>query len=124
TVGGPAVGGAGDGAIPGGGVLGDGEIPAGGVPAGRAGGPGAGGGVAGAPGVDPMGSNVLSERFLSVDSFAALVAERVDTLESELFDSGVAADVLATWTTTVTSSGLVDAVTVTADADSISTYFG
>ena len=43
-------------------------------------------------------SNILVERFLATDEFAALYAEAQETLQAELVDSGVAADALQEWT--------------------------
>ncbi|MEJ1090254.1 CotH kinase family protein [Microbacterium istanbulense] len=43
-------------------------------------------------------SNILVERFLATDEFAALYAEAQETLQEELVDSGVAADALQEWT--------------------------
>jgi spore coat protein CotH len=63
---------------------------------GPAGLPPGGGGPAGTGG--PMGrSNVLTERFLGIDEYAELVAEKTAELTAQIFDSGLAADVLAEW---------------------------
>ena len=98
-----------------------GASPGGGGPGGAGGfvggdgAPPAGGGMPGAPGAQeaptdstmptrPTGggpggrSNILVERFLATDEFAALYAEAQETLQAELVDSGVAADALQEWT--------------------------
>ncbi len=98
-----------------------GASPGGGGPGGAGGfgggdgAPPAGGGMPGAPGAQeaptdstmptrptgggPAGrSNILVERFLATDEFAALYAEAQETLQEELVDSGVAADALQEWT--------------------------
>lgn len=60
-----------------------------------------GGGVGGErPGGAPngglqSGSNVLAERFRSVDDFQALYEQQLEVLRSTLFESGVADEVLA-----------------------------
>ncbi len=81
--------------------------------------PDAGGGRA-------MGGNVLSERFLADETFAALYAERLAELTAELYDSGAAAEVLAGWTAVLTAqaSDLVPAETVETEASSIAAYLG
>ena len=103
------------------GVPGERPDVAGGPPAanGEVAGPGQGG-VAGAP----NGSNVLAERFRSVDEFQALYEQQLATLRSALFDSGVADDVLSTWVEVVSSSGLIDPMVVEQEAASIATAFG
>lgn len=98
-----------------------GASPGGGGPGGAGGfvggdgAPPAGCGMPGAPGAQeaptdstmptrPTGggpggrSNILVERFLATDEFAALYAEAQETLQAELVDSGVAADALQEWT--------------------------
>jgi hypothetical protein len=42
-------------------------------------------------------SNVLTERFLGIEEYGELVAEKTAELTTQLFDSGVAADVLDEW---------------------------
>lgn len=111
-----------------------GASPGGGGPGGAGGfvggdgAPPAGGGMPGAPGAQeaptdstmptrPTGggpggrSNILVERFLATDEFAALYAEAQETLQEELVDSGVAADALQEWTQ-VLIDGAADLVTV------------
>ena len=98
-----------------------GASPGGGGPGGAGGfgggdgAPPTGGGMPGAPGAQeaptdstmptrPTGggpggrSNILVERFLATDEFAALYAEAQETLQAELVDSGIAADALQEWT--------------------------
>lgn len=102
-----------------------GEQPAGDLPGGLAGEPPGGGGFPGGSGGagGPAQSNVLVERFLAVPEFSALYEEALVSLEASLYDSGVAADVLASWVDVLDGSGLVDASTVAADAERISAYF-
>ena len=90
--------------IAGGAPTADGAIP----------GPGQGG-AAGAP----NGSNVLAERFRSVDEFRALYEAQLDALSATLFDSGTADDVLTAWVDVVSSSGLIDPAVVDAESASI-----
>jgi spore coat protein CotH len=68
-------------------------------------------------------TNVLVERFLANPEWQALYEDRLAELTASLFDSGVAADLLAEWQAVVESSGLVDATTVTSEADRIAAYF-
>ena len=83
------------------------------------------GGDTGAGGGDPMGgSNVLVERFTAVDEWSRLVDERTTELRAALYDSGLATDIVATWTETVVSTGLVDQATADADAAQILAMVG
>lgn len=97
---------------PGGGALPSGvELPAGGMPAG----PGGGG---------PGGkSNALATRFQANDDFATLYEAKLASLKAELYTSGLAADVLDTWTNIVSSIGLVEESTVTSESAAIAEYF-
>ena len=99
-----------------------GEVPgarpdiAGGAPTADGAIPGPGqGGAAGAPNA----SNVLAERFRSVDEFRALYEAQLDALSATLFDSGTADDVLTAWVEVVSSSGLIDPAVVDAESASI-----
>jgi spore coat protein CotH len=69
-------------------------------------------------------SNKLVERFRADSELQALYEERLATLKAQLFDSGVAADVLARWVTLLETqaSDLVDAATVQSEAAKISSY--
>ena len=64
-------------------------------------------------------TNPLVQRFLAVEAWNTLYETRLEELRESLFGSGVAADVLAAWQDIVTSSGLVDADTVTSEASGI-----
>lgn len=72
-----------------------------------------------------MGSNILSERFLADDGFAALYDAAVEDLQAELFDDGSAQEVLDAWTEVLTSQAgdLVDSATVETEAEAIASYF-
>ncbi|MFT4158142.1 MAG: CotH kinase family protein [Microbacterium sp.] len=142
TPGGGGGGGGGGGAAAGGGVDGGGQQPqtdagaqrpdVGAMPPGdgiqsgdgmqsgdatQPGGGGPGGGGRGGMG----GSNVLSERFLAVAEFAALVDSELDRLQSELIDSGVATELLDSWTQTLVdgASDLVAADTIAQESDAL-----
>ncbi len=75
-------------------------------------------------GMGGMGGNILEERFRAVPELAALYDEAVADLTAELIDSGVAADVLATWVTVLTehADDLVDTATIEQDAAAVATY--
>ncbi len=73
---------------------------------GRPAGPDGSGGPGG-----PGGSNVLADA-----DWAALVETRTEELRIELYDRGIADDVLAAWSDLVVSSGLVDDDTVAREA--------
>ena len=88
-----------------------GELPEGAVPGGT--------GEQGAPRGPAGRTNPLVQRFLAVDAWNTLYETRLEELRESLFGSGVAADVLAAWQDIVTSSGLVDADTVTSEASGI-----
>ena len=68
-------------------------------------------------------SNVLVERFRAVDEWAQLIDEKTAELQAALYDSGLAQQVLDTWSATVSSSGLVDLATVTSEAAAVAEYF-
>lgn len=70
-------------------------------------------------------SNKLVKRFHADSELQALYEERLATLKAQLFDSGVAADVLVRWVSLLETqaSGLVDAATVKSDAAKISSNF-
>ncbi|MDX1690930.1 MAG: CotH kinase family protein [Acidimicrobiia bacterium] len=119
---------------PGGGFAGGerpaaGELPEGGPPAGGedgfeppegalGGGFGADGGPAGGPAL----GNVLRDRFLAVDEFAALYEAQLAELEASLYESGAVADVLEAWVEVLSTTDLVDTATVEAEAASIAAY--
>ena len=67
------------------------------------------------------GSNVLAERFLAVDEFQALYTTELERLQTELLDSGTAAEILGTWTATLTThaSDLVPEATITEESDAL-----
>lgn len=71
------------------------------------------------------GSNILSQRFLADDGFQALYQEAKETLQAELFDSGLADDILAAWTETLTeeATDLVDADTIETESETLSDAF-
>lgn len=85
---------------------------------GRAGDPVPPGGPASpAGGGFPDGSNVLVERFLGKEEFAALYDNAVADLRDTLFDSGLAEDILTQWSTLMTqAAALVDPDTVAREA--------
>lgn len=72
----------------------------------------------------PNGSNVLAERFRSVEEFQSLIDQRSAALRAALFESGVADDVLSRWVDVVSSTGLIDPTVVEQDAASIRADFG
>lgn len=80
-----------------------------------------GGGGQGAARGGKGGSNILSERFLANDEFAALVDSEYERLQSEIVDSGVASDLLSAWTQTLIegASDLVAADTITAESEAL-----
>jgi spore coat protein CotH len=71
------------------------------------------------------GGNILSERFLENDDFAALVDAASAELTASLYDSGRAQELLDAWSATLESqaSDLIDAATLQSDADSVAAYF-
>jgi spore coat protein CotH len=91
-------------------------MPGGELPEGMPGGNQGGGGM--------PGGNVLAERFLADDAFAALYTERLAELTDQLIASGAAAEVLATWTAVLEdqASDLVPAGTITDESASIGAY--
>ena len=92
----------------------EGELPeAGGVPGGGQGGQGG------------MGGNVLAERFLATPELADLYDAAVADLQAELFDSGLAQEVLDAWTSVLgeQADDLVDAATIELEAEQVASYF-
>ncbi len=87
----------------------DGELPEGFQPGG-----GGGGGFGG-------GSNPLVDRFLAVDEFSALYETALAELDAELFDSGLAADILAERSSVLAdqASDLIDDDTLASETDAI-----
>ena len=82
-------------------------------------------GRGGPGGAGAKGGNVLSEKFMANQQFAALVAQAKTDLKAELYDSGTAQQILDTWSATLTAQAtdLVSAETITAEADKIAAYF-
>ncbi|WP_170154390.1 CotH kinase family protein [Protaetiibacter intestinalis] len=80
---------------------------------------GAGGGGRG-------GGSVLRDRFLDVPAFAELYAQAAATLQAQLVDSGVAAELVDDWQQTLDAGAadLVPAATVADEADAIRTKLG
>ncbi|MGC4106216.1 MAG: hypothetical protein QM753_07650 [Thermomicrobiales bacterium] len=54
-----------------------------------------------------------------------MVSDQTTALTASLFESGVGADILATWVSVLNAhaTDLVDAATITSDADSIASFF-
>jgi spore coat protein CotH len=94
------------------------------VPAGDPAGAGQGGNMPGGGGPKSR-VNILVQRFHANGEFQALYQKRLSELKEQLYASGVAGDVLATWVNVLETqaSGLVDAGTVETEAAKISTYF-
>ncbi len=92
------------------------EMPGGGFPGGTTGGAMGRGGMGGR-------SNPLVTRFLADDEFAALYADALDDLRADLFDGGLADELLAARVATLLdgATALVDETTIESEADAIST---
>jgi spore coat protein CotH len=109
--------------VGGGGAGGAGGRPAGPPPGAGGAGGGAigGGGAVGGPGDQ---ANVLVDRFMAHDDFAALYAAKTDELNELLFASGTVDEVIATWADVLITgaSDLVSEATVTAEAAALVSY--
>ena len=94
------------------GELPDGMEPPAGMGMGGAGGPGQG--------------NILADRFRADATFAAMIEDAADRLQTELVDSGLAAELLEQWTTTLTDGAgdLVSAESVQTEAAAIASALG
>lgn len=70
-------------------------------------------------------SNILVDRFKANPEWQQLYEDRLAELRSELYGSGKAADILATWVAVLKTeaSALIDASTVDQEAANISKYF-
>lgn len=124
----PNGGGGFNGQFPGGVELPDGfQAPGGAQFPGGAQAPGGFGGNGGPGGMGGFGgkSNILVERFMANSEWEQLYEERLAELRSQLYESDVAADVLAQWVAVLKSGAtdLVDAATVDEEAARISRYF-
>ncbi len=86
------------------------------------GGQGGGGQFGGGPGGR---SNVLVERFLTNPEWQALYDQATDSLQENLFDSGVATDILEKWTTVLETraTNLVTSEQISEEASAISGQF-
>lgn len=93
----------------------NGELPDGAAEDGEFG--GAPGGAADSPEV----SNVLVDRFLAVNEFAALYEDAQEELSESLVESGTATDTVNSWAAVLEeqATDLVDAETIQSDADQI-----
>jgi spore coat protein CotH len=69
-------------------------------------------------------ANVLVDRFLANPEFAALYDTALAELDASLFDSGIAAEVLATWASVLETSGLVTQDTIAEESVQVAVYFG
>ncbi len=98
-----------------------GSSPGGGGGGGQGGGRGNDGRGNGQRGGGMGGSNILAERFLANDDFAALYAAELERLQTDLVDSGTASDLLQNWTTTLIdgASDLVDTATIQEESDDL-----
>jgi spore coat protein CotH len=78
-----------------------------------------------APGGFSGRSNILVERFLADETFAARYATALDELRADLYGSGAAQEVLDRWVALLTeqATDLVDAATIESEADAIEAYF-
>ena len=70
-------------------------------------------------------SNILVERFHANAEFEALYQQRLTELRNDLYDSGTADEILARWVATLTeyATDLVDAATISEEADAIDDQF-
>ncbi|MGC4193092.1 MAG: CotH kinase family protein [Thermomicrobiales bacterium] len=118
----------------GGAGMGQGNIPratdANGTPAAQSGGNGMQGRPGGGQGNGMQGgfggkTNPLVEHFNANTDFAAMVTDQQTSLQASLFKGGVGADILARWVAVLEADAatLVDADTITSEADSIASFF-
>lgn len=105
------------------GGFGGGAPPGGGQP--PAAGPGGGFGGGGDFGGPGGRSNPLVERFLAIDEYAALVADRTEELRAALYDSGRAQEILDELSAVISAdaSDLVESATVQSEAARIASAF-
>ena len=76
---------------------------------------------AGGPGEQ---TNVLVDRFLANPEFSVLYDTALVELDASLYESGIAAEVLATWVSVVETSGFVTTGTIAEESAQIAAYFG
>lgn len=77
----------------------------------------------GGPPGDAAATNILVDRFLADSDYASLYESELERLTTELYESGVAGEVLNTWETLLEGSGLIAAATVSDEADTIRSFF-
>jgi spore coat protein CotH len=76
---------------------------------------------AGGPGEQ---TNVLVDRFLANPEFSVLYDTALVERDASLYESGIAAEVLATWVSVVETSGFVTTGTIAEESAQIAAYFG
>jgi len=69
-------------------------------------------------------ANVLVDRFLANPEFATLYDTALVELDASIFDSGAAAEVLATWVSVMETSGLATQDTIAEESAQVVAYFG
>ncbi|MGB5565935.1 MAG: CotH kinase family protein, partial [Acidimicrobiia bacterium] len=69
-------------------------------------------------------ANVLVDRFLANPEFSVLYDTAVVELDASLYESGIAAEVLATWVSVLEASDLVTTGTIAEESAQIAAYFG
>lgn len=97
-----------------------GEFPPNNIPPTDAPLPDNGGGVPG--GNFGGGSNILSQRFLADTQWNALYEQKLTTLRAELYQSGIASDLLSTWSAIISTTNLVEESIIESESASIASY--
>ena len=69
--------------------------------------------------------NALVERFTAIDDYSALIEEQASRLRADLYDSGMANDMLSRWVGVLEkgAAAMVDQATITSESEAIATYF-
>ena len=99
------------------------DAAGGGAPAAEGGAPAADGGAPAAGGGGRGGDNILVNRFLADDDFAALYDAAMASLTNDLFADGTADEIITVWTSVLESQTIVDIATINADADAVTSAF-
>ncbi len=72
-----------------------------------------------------LAPNPLVERFMAIADFSALIEEQASRLRADLYDSGMANDMLSRWVGVLEkgAAAMVDQATITSESEAIATYF-
>lgn len=73
----------------------------------------------------PPGANPLVQRYTGIAEYADLVETRTSSLRAQLYDTGLAAEILSRWIDVLRdgANGLVDAETIASESEAVAEFF-